>query len=88
MSAESFRQPRRVAKTMNYKLKRVDELTRFLEDGRICPRNNAAERELRGRFTCILADVLPRSNDHAIHRLDELLPWNWAAGPERRKVAA
>ena len=24
-----------------------------------------------------LADVLARVNDHAIHRLDELLPWNW-----------
>jgi Transposase IS66 family len=29
-----------------------------------------------------------RINDHAIHRLDELLPWNWAAEMERRKLAA
>jgi transposase len=35
-----------------------------------------------------LADVLARVNDHAVHRLDELLPWNWAGTTERRKVAA
>jgi hypothetical protein len=37
-----------VAKAMDYMLKRVDAFTRFLEDGRICVSNNAAERELRG----------------------------------------
>jgi transposase len=37
-----------VAKDMNYILKRIDVFTRFLEDGRICLSNNAAERELRG----------------------------------------
>ena len=37
-----------VAKAMNYMLKRVDAFTRFLDDGRICLSNNAAERALRG----------------------------------------
>jgi hypothetical protein len=112
-----------VAKAMDYMLKRIEVFTRFLDDGRICLSNNAAERELRGialgrkswlfagsdrggeraavMLTLIqtaklndtdpqawLANVLARINDHAIHRLDELLPWNWAAGAERRKVAA
>jgi transposase len=37
-----------VAKAMDYMLKRTEAFTRFLEDGRICLTNNAAERELRG----------------------------------------
>jgi transposase len=37
-----------VAKAMDYLLKRIDAFTRFLDDGRICLSNNAAERELRG----------------------------------------
>ena len=37
-----------VAKAMDYMLKRWDAFARFLEDGRICLTNNAAERELRG----------------------------------------
>jgi transposase len=36
------------AKAMDYMLKRWDAFTRFLEDGRICLTNNAAERALRG----------------------------------------
>jgi hypothetical protein len=37
-----------VAKAMDYMLTRLDDFTRFLEDGRICLTNNAAERSLRG----------------------------------------
>jgi len=37
-----------VAKAMDYMLKRWDTFTRFLDDGRICLTNNAAERALRG----------------------------------------
>jgi transposase len=37
-----------VAKAMDYMLKRWTAFTRFLEDGRICLNNNAAERALRG----------------------------------------
>jgi hypothetical protein len=33
---------------MNYMLKRWAAFTRFLDDGRICLTNNAAERALRG----------------------------------------
>ena len=36
-----------VAKAMNYMLTRWDTFTRFLNDGRICLTNNAAERALR-----------------------------------------
>jgi hypothetical protein len=37
-----------VAKAMDYMLKRWSAFTRFLDDGRICPSNNAAERGLCG----------------------------------------
>jgi transposase len=50
MRAERSRLSRHadVAKAMDYMLKRWDAFTRFLDDGRICLSNNAAERELRG----------------------------------------
>jgi transposase len=37
-----------VAKAFDYMLKRWTAFTRFLDDGRICLTNNAAERALRG----------------------------------------
>jgi transposase len=37
-----------VAQPIDYMLKRWDDFTRFLDDGRICLTNNAAERALRG----------------------------------------
>jgi hypothetical protein len=37
-----------VAQAMDYMLKRWAAFTRFLDDGRICLSNNAAERALRG----------------------------------------
>ena len=37
-----------VAKAMDYMLKRWTVFTRFLDDGRICLSNNAAERGVRG----------------------------------------
>jgi transposase len=39
-------------KAIDYSLKRWDALTRFLDDGRLCMSNNAAERELRAVATC------------------------------------
>ena len=38
----------RIAKAIDYLLKRWDAFTRFLDDGRICLSNNAAERSIRG----------------------------------------
>lgn len=101
-----------VARAIDYLLKRWPAFTRFVDDGRICISNNAAERALRGvalgrrawlfcgsdrgghraavMYTLIgtaklnavdpqawLADVLERMANHPIHRLHELLPWNW-----------
>lgn len=36
-----------LAKAINYMLRRWDAFTRFLDDGRVCLTNNAAERALR-----------------------------------------
>jgi transposase len=112
-----------LARAMDYMLKRWTSFTRFLDDGRICLSNNAAERALRGialgrrswlfagsdrggqraaaMYSLIvtaklndidpqawLADVLGRIAEHPRSALDDLLPWNWAAAAERRKLAA
>jgi hypothetical protein len=37
-----------LARAMDYMLKRWTAFTRFLDDGRVCLSNNAAERALRG----------------------------------------
>ena len=42
-----------VAKAMDYMLKRWEGFTRFLDDGRICLTNNAAERAIRGIATTV-----------------------------------
>jgi transposase len=115
-----------LAKAIDYILKRWAAFTRFLDDGRVClsnnaaeqcrrtmPPSNAAERALRGialgrkswmfcgsdrggrraaaMYSLIvtakmngvdpqawLAELLARIATHPAHRLDELLPWNWA----------
>ena len=61
-------------------LKRWDRFAAFLNDGRICLTNNAAERALRGFALgrkAWLADVLARIAAIPQSRLPELLPWNW-----------
>ena len=44
-----------VAKAIDYMLKRWASFSRFLDDGRICLTNNAAERALRGIGSCPIA---------------------------------
>jgi transposase len=111
-----------VAQAMDYMLRRWHAFVGFLDDGRICLTNNAAERALRGlalgrkswlfagsergaeraafMYTLImtaklndidpqawLADVLTHMASMPQSQLVELLPWNWAAEQDCRKLA-
>lgn len=83
-----------VAKAINYMFEkegRWEAFARFLDDGRLCLSNNAAERALRGIALgrrAWLADVLARLPGIPVSRLPELLPWNWTAASSARQVAA
>ena len=60
-----------VAKAMDYMLKRWVAFARFLDDGRICLTNNAAERELRrvalGRKIMAVRGLRPRRGARRCH---------------------
>ncbi|GGI27732.1 hypothetical protein GCM10010987_45870 [Bradyrhizobium guangdongense] len=47
---ETLSRSSEVLKPMNYMLRRWADFARFLDDGRICLSNNAAERALRHRL--------------------------------------
>jgi transposase len=34
-----------------------------------------------------LADILGRIANHTVHRIEELMPWNWIAPPKRNPAA-
>ena len=48
LTRETLSRSAEVLKPMNYMLRRWSDFARFLDDGRICLTNNAAERALRG----------------------------------------
>jgi transposase len=74
-------------KAINYSLNRWDAFTRFLDDGRLCMSNNAAERELRavalGRknWTFAGSDEGGRraAAIYTLARLNDVDPQTWLA---------
>ena len=48
-----------LAKAMDYMLKRWPAFTRFLDDGRVCMSNNAAERGCLPPVSTALSDLGP-----------------------------
>jgi hypothetical protein len=46
-------------------------------------RHGRERRAQANRCRTWLANVLARINDHNIHSLDQLLPWNWKTRPAR-----
>ena len=76
---------------VDYMLQRWDSFTRFLDDGRICLTNTAAERALRdiclGRKSWLFTDVLARIAEMSQTRLHEFLPWHWKADPKQSLAA-
>jgi hypothetical protein len=84
-----------VAKAFDYMLRRWDSFARFLEDGRICLTNNAAERALRtlalGRKSWLFAGS-DRGGDRAAimytligtAKLNDIDPQAWLADVLKR----
>jgi hypothetical protein len=85
-----------VAKAMDYMLKRWAAFTRFLNDGRICLTNNAAERALRGIAIGRKNWLFAGSDDGASycsfrHAIDTLNRFSWRSsggGRRRRRSSA
>jgi len=70
-----------IAEAIRYALTRWTGLARFLDDGRIEIDSNADPQ-------AYLADVLARLvAGHPVNRLDELLPWTWAAAQPTQRAA-
>jgi transposase len=94
--------PGQIADEIRYGLNHWDGLIRFLDDGRIELDTNIVERGIRPIAslieTCKLngvdpqayfADVLSKLvNLWPASRLDELMPWAWAAAHSNNKLAA